>query len=59
MISRNKIILKILTTHKRIKIATLAELLDVPQITIRKDLYSLEKQGDVKIVPVNTVTKAK
>jgi DeoR/GlpR family transcriptional regulator of sugar metabolism len=38
-------ILDILAAHKSIKVTTLAELLDVSQVTIRKDLDNLERKG--------------
>ena len=38
-------ILDILSTNKSIKVTLLAELLDVSQVTLRKDLDNLEKRG--------------
>ena len=46
--SRHTKILEILTVHKRIEVAKLAEQLDVSQVTVRKDLDSLESQGLIR-----------
>lgn len=41
---RNKI-LELLTDENKLEVATLSELLDVSQVTVRKDLDELEKEG--------------
>ncbi len=41
-------ILEIITEHKRIEVAKLAELLEVSQVTMRKDLDALESKGLIK-----------
>jgi len=41
-------ILEILAAHQRIKVTTLAEMLDVSQVTIRKDLDALERQSLIR-----------
>ena len=48
MADRNVRILDILTAHKSIKVTMLAELLDVSQVTLRKDLDNLEKRGIIR-----------
>ena len=48
MIDRSVKILDILSAHKSIKVAMLAELLDVSQVTLRKDLDNLEKRGIIR-----------
>ena len=45
MNDRSVRILEILANNKNIKIALLAELLDISQVTLRKDLDNLERQG--------------
>lgn len=40
-------IMELLASNKKIKVTLLAELLDVSQVTLRKDLDNLEKQGIV------------
>ena len=45
MMNRNARILDILAAHKNIKVTSLAELLDVSQVTVRKDLDNLERKG--------------
>jgi len=45
MTGRHTRILEILTTQKRIEVARLAGLVDVSQVTVRKDLDQLEAQG--------------
>jgi DeoR/GlpR family transcriptional regulator of sugar metabolism len=45
MVNRSIRILDLLATHNNIKVTSLAELLDVSQVTIRKDLDVLEKKG--------------
>jgi DeoR/GlpR family transcriptional regulator of sugar metabolism len=45
MMNRNVRILDILAAHKNIKVTTLAELLNVSQVTVRKDLDNLERKG--------------
>jgi DeoR/GlpR family transcriptional regulator of sugar metabolism len=45
MSDRNIKILDLLAAHKNIKVTMLAEILDVSQVTIRKDLDNLEKRG--------------
>ena len=41
-------ILDLLATNKSIKVTLLAEMLDVSQVTLRKDLDNLEKKGIIK-----------
>jgi len=41
-------ILEILSANKRIKVTLLAELLNVSQVTLRRDLDSLEKRGIIR-----------
>lgn len=41
-------ILDILAAHKKIKVTFLAELLDISQVTLRKDLDNLERKGIIK-----------
>ena len=48
MINRGTKILEILTAHKRIEVARLAEMLGVSQVTVRKDLDALESQGLIR-----------
>ena len=48
MKDRNVRILDILAAHKNIKVTILAELLDVSQVTLRKDLDNLEKRGMIR-----------
>ena len=48
MTNRNTKILEILAARQRVKVTLLAELLDVSQVTIRKDLDILEKQGLIR-----------
>jgi DeoR/GlpR family transcriptional regulator of sugar metabolism len=45
MINRYGKILEIIAKHQRVKVITLAEMLDVSQVTVRKDLEELEGQG--------------
>ncbi|WEV66040.1 DeoR/GlpR family DNA-binding transcription regulator [Bifidobacterium sp. ESL0764] len=45
METRTNRILELLTEHKRIEVATLAEELGVSEVTMRKDLSGLEKRG--------------
>ncbi|MDR2435647.1 MAG: DeoR/GlpR family DNA-binding transcription regulator [Treponema sp.] len=45
MIKRHTKILEVLARDQRIKVSALAELLDVSQVTIRKDLDQLEERG--------------
>jgi DeoR/GlpR family transcriptional regulator of sugar metabolism len=45
MNDRNVRILDLLAAHKKIKVAILADLLDVSQVTLRRDLDHLEKRG--------------
>jgi DeoR/GlpR family transcriptional regulator of sugar metabolism len=48
MANRNSKILEILSEHQRMEVAALAELLDVSQVTIRKDLDQLEERGLIR-----------
>ncbi|MCL2244712.1 MAG: DeoR/GlpR family DNA-binding transcription regulator [Treponema sp.] len=48
MKDRNVRILDLLAAHKNIKVTMLAELLDVSQVTLRKDLDNLEKRGMIR-----------
>jgi len=48
MNNRTVKILEILTTNKNIKVNLLAELLDVSQVTLRRDLDGLEKCGIIR-----------
>jgi len=48
MNDRNVKILEILTNNKNVKVNLLAELLDVSQVTLRRDLDSLEKCGIIR-----------
>ena len=48
MKDRNVKILDLLAAHKNIKVTMLAELLDVSQVTLRKDLDNLEKRGMIR-----------
>ncbi|MCL2265970.1 MAG: DeoR/GlpR family DNA-binding transcription regulator [Treponema sp.] len=48
MNDRSVRILEILANNKRIKVTLLAELLDVSQVTLRKDLDNLERQGIIQ-----------
>jgi len=41
-------ILDFLATNKTVKISLLAEILDVSNVTLRKDLDSLEKRGIIR-----------
>ena len=50
MNNRHNQILDLLTKHKKIEVAKLATLLDVSQVTIRKDLVALENRGLVERV---------
>lgn len=45
MINRHGKILEILAKCQRVKVITLAEMLDVSQVTVRKDLEELEERG--------------
>ena len=45
---RHAKVLEILTEHKRIGVAKLAELIGVSQVTVRRDLDQLEEQGLVR-----------
>ena len=45
MNKRHSKILELLTEHKKMEVTKLSELLDVSQVTIRKDLVSLENSG--------------
>lgn len=45
MLDRHSKILKLLTENKKIEVTKLSELLDVSQVTIRKDLINLENKG--------------
>lgn len=45
---RHNNILEIITDKKRIEVAKLAQLLDVSQVTVRKDLISLEAEGLIR-----------
>ena len=48
MKNRSNKILELLTQHNKIEVAHLAQLLDVSQVTIRKDLDALESRGIIK-----------
>ena len=48
MMDRTVRILDLLAANKRIKVTLLAELLDVSQVTLRKDLSSLESRGMIR-----------
>jgi DeoR/GlpR family transcriptional regulator of sugar metabolism len=48
MINRHTKILEILAKRQRVKVLTLAELLEVSQVTVRKDLDHLEKNGLIR-----------
>ncbi|MDR2433922.1 MAG: DeoR/GlpR family DNA-binding transcription regulator [Treponema sp.] len=48
MTNRYTKILELLTKHQRVKVRVLAELLDVSQVTIRKDLDQLEEKGLIR-----------
>lgn len=45
MTDRQSKLIKLVNLHQKIEVSKLAELLDVSQVTIRKDLDSLEKEG--------------
>ncbi|WP_288477822.1 DeoR/GlpR family DNA-binding transcription regulator [uncultured Clostridium sp.] len=45
MLDRHSKILKLLTENKKVEVTKLSELLDVSQVTIRKDLINLENKG--------------
>ncbi|MDR0441961.1 MAG: DeoR/GlpR family DNA-binding transcription regulator [Treponema sp.] len=45
MVDRDVRIINILTVHKNVKVSFLAELLDVSQVTVRRDLDNLEQRG--------------
>jgi DeoR/GlpR family transcriptional regulator of sugar metabolism len=48
MINRHNKILTVLTKNQKVEVAALAEMLAVSQVTVRKDLDSLEKQGLIR-----------
>ena len=48
MIDRNTKILEILAMRQRVKVALLAEILAVSQVTVRKDLDNLEERGLIR-----------
>ena len=48
MNGRNIRILELLAAHKKIKVAFLAELLSVSQVTLRRDLDNLERRGMIR-----------
>lgn len=48
MNNRNHIILEILTEQKKIEVTELAKKLSVSQVTVRKDLDTLEEKGIIK-----------
>ena len=48
MTNRQTKILEIVTEHNRIEVAKLAQLLQVSQVTTRKDLDQLEAKGLIK-----------
>jgi DeoR/GlpR family transcriptional regulator of sugar metabolism len=48
MTNRHNRILDVLTQKRKIEVTTLAELLSVSQVTIRKDLDSLERRGLIR-----------
>jgi DeoR/GlpR family transcriptional regulator of sugar metabolism len=48
MVNRSIRILDLLATHNNIKVTSLAEFLDVSQVTIRKDLDILERKGIIR-----------
>ena len=48
MINRHTKILEILAQRQRAKVTTLAEMLDVSQVTVRKDLDHLEGRGLIR-----------
>jgi DeoR/GlpR family transcriptional regulator of sugar metabolism len=48
MTNRHTTILELLAKRQRIKVTTLAELLDVSQVTVRKDLDQLEERGLIR-----------
>ena len=50
MTGRDLQILEILSTHQRLKVNSLAEMLDVSQVTVRKDLDGLEEAGFIRRV---------
>ena len=45
MLDRHTKILELLTENKKIEVTKLSELLNVSQVTIRKDLIQLENKG--------------
>ena len=47
MNKRHSKILELLTEHKKMEVTKLSELLDVSQVTIRKDLVSLDDSDDI------------
>jgi len=48
MVDRNTKILEILAMRQRVKVTSLAEVLDVSQVTVRKDLDNLEEKGLIR-----------